>query len=358
MRFSSPHPFFWCSTANTSEACRGMADFLSEIGRSGAAHATSSTSSSSHTSANGANGASGPTSQAADFHSASLYWIHPANNLTLGNPILKGAQEAASKLPENRTSQDNVCTTFMHKRWLEWEESFRSVYYRLRNKRCGAFYYESPKFVVLFLAPDSGSGGGSGGRQGDFQAVITKSTGALRTLLTQREVRFTRPLWRAVADPNRGGEDEAPEEGAEGEHGQGDIGQGRGPVSYPNDFEADQESTAASLLLVTGKADVHALYDVLLNFNKRSGDVPLLYCDYPFINATVKSIAITKNNELPRAFASAVTHRDDRYCCHSVVTLLLNCCSTVVTLSLHCCHTVAHTGTRSISRVLSYPRLW
>jgi len=47
--------------------------------------------------------------------------------------------------------------------------------------------------------------------------------------------------------------------------------------------------------LVSGKADVHALYDVLLNHTDRAGDVPILYSPAPFVNANLKSLQIVTN---------------------------------------------------------------
>ena len=40
---------------------------------------------------------------------------------------------------------------FLSKRQSSWEDSFRSIYYMFRKRKCDIFYFFTQQFIVMFM---------------------------------------------------------------------------------------------------------------------------------------------------------------------------------------------------------------
>ncbi len=69
----------------------------------------------------------------------------------------------------------------------------------------------------------------------------------------------------------------------------------------------DEDGTTASCVVITGRADVHGLFDLLLNttglISKRTEDVPVLYAPAVFEGATLRSARVVKSAIVKRSGA-------------------------------------------------------
>lgn len=98
------------------------------------------------------------TSMRIVFSSASANW----NENIRGFKDLHSWMYPQSVIPSSIISVLNSSTAeeeleFLRKRQVGWEESFRDLFYMLRNNVCGLFYVCTSQFVVMFTGGD-GSG--------------------------------------------------------------------------------------------------------------------------------------------------------------------------------------------------------
>ncbi|KAF7804199.1 protein downstream neighbor of Son-like [Senna tora] len=215
---------------------------------------------------------------------------------SLGFKVLHSWMYPQSILPSSLISvlssstADGVELEFLRKRQVAWEESFRDLYYMLRKNACAIFYVCTSQFVVMFTGSD-----GSDRSRSSCNAYISQSTRGLRSLLKEHDVCFSMPLSRSKV------EQVATEDLVElSEIENHNLGQTRRLSSF-----SDVDNTPESLLAFSGNMNVHALYDLLLNyrsiFTSLSGmDVPVLCSPVPFQNAAVSSPDI-KCMEMRRA---------------------------------------------------------
>lgn len=177
------------------------------------------------------------------------------------------------------SSTAGVEMDFLRERQLAWEDSFRNLYYMLRKNFCNIFYVCTSHFVVMFTA-----GCGSGRIKRTCNAYISQSTRSLRSLLKEHDVCFSMPLCNAKV------EQATTEDLVElSEIEKHNLGQTRRLSSF-----SDIDNTPESLLALSGNANVHSLFDFLLNYRSSlsfmtTGDVPVLYSPVPFQNAAVSS---------------------------------------------------------------------
>ncbi|CAN1144240.1 Protein downstream neighbor of Son [Linum perenne] len=188
---------------------------------------------------------------------------------------------------------------FLRKRHLDWEDSFRSLYYLLRKNICNIFYVNTSHFVVMFT-----NGNGSDSPKSLCRAYISQSTKNLRSLLREHDVRFSMPLCHSKM------EEVATEHLVElSEIARQNLGQTRKPIS-----SNDADNTPQSLLAFFGNQDVQGLYDFLLNYRSfltlLSGiDVPVLYSPVPFTNAGLSAPEI-RCVDMKKADHSATSPKD------------------------------------------------
>lgn len=179
---------------------------------------------------------------------------------------------------------------FLRKRQLAWEDSFRSLYYMLRNNVCNLFYVCTSHFVVMFNGGD-----GLGRTKRLCNAYISRSTRGLRSLLREHDVCFTMPLCQSKV------EQVSTEDLVElSEIEKHNLGQTRRQSSL-----SDIDNSPQSLLVFSGNKNIHGLYDFLLNYRSlltffTGMDVPLLYSPVPFQNAALSAPEV-RCMELKRA---------------------------------------------------------
>ncbi|KAE9585333.1 hypothetical protein Lalb_Chr25g0287841 [Lupinus albus] len=179
---------------------------------------------------------------------------------------------------------------FLRKRHVDWEESFRNLYYMLRKNICRLFYVCTSQFVVMFTGSDT-----SRRAKCSCNAYISKSTRGLRSLLREHDVSFSMPLCHSKVEQVTT-EDLAELSEIENQN----LGQTRRLKSF-----SDVDNSPESLLVFSGNDNVHGLYDVLLNYRSiltsLSGmDVPVLCSPLPFQNSASSSPNI-KCMEMRRA---------------------------------------------------------
>ncbi|KAJ4788495.1 Protein downstream neighbor of Son [Rhynchospora pubera] len=198
------------------------------------------------------------------FSKALSSWIYPQS--TLPTAII-------SAMASSKAKGD---TDFLENRRLDWENSFRSLYYMLRKKLCSIFYVYTSEFVALFV------GGPVSGEKRSCNAYISKSTNSLRSALRKHNVSFTMPLYH-----NEEVQASADDLAELSEIEKRNLGQ-----AVYTDYFLDVDGTPQSLLSFTGNTSVHSLYDFLLNHrllftSLNGGDVPLIYSPVPFQNSSL-----------------------------------------------------------------------
>jgi hypothetical protein len=69
-------------------------------------------------------------------------------------PLLLSSSYLTSFPPTvgSRSTVEKEMISLMNARWMEWEASFRSVFYQLRNNLLDYFYFVSEQFCVLFVS--------------------------------------------------------------------------------------------------------------------------------------------------------------------------------------------------------------
>ncbi|KAL0410210.1 UNVERIFIED_CONTAM: hypothetical protein Slati_3610700 [Sesamum latifolium] len=135
------------------------------------------------------------------------------------------------------------------------------------------------QFVVMFTAFD-----GPKKTKSSCRAYISQSTRNFRSLLKEHDVSFSMPLCRSKV------EEVTAEDLVElSEIQKHNLGQTRAMESMTG-----VDNTPQSLLMFTGSKNVHAMYDLLLNYRSfltslTGADVPVLYSPVPFQNAALSA---------------------------------------------------------------------
>ncbi|KAL0308224.1 UNVERIFIED_CONTAM: hypothetical protein Sradi_5764700 [Sesamum radiatum] len=250
MRFLSSSAVNWFHRLINSAAVNGMS-LSSDVGGQG----WNMTCSAEPTS-------TGQITNPGTFHS----WVHPQS--TLPRAVISAL-----------TSAPGGQVDFLSKRQQTWEDSFRSLYYMLRKNMCKIFYVCTMQFVVMFTAFD-----GLKKTKGSCRAYISQSTRNFRSLLKEHDVSFSMPLCRSKV------EEVTAEDLVElSEIQKHNLGQAR-----PMESMTGVDNTPQSLLMCTGSKNVHAIYDLLLNYRSfltslTGADVPVLYSPVPFQNAALST---------------------------------------------------------------------
>ncbi|GAB2295778.1 hypothetical protein Dimus_029933 [Dionaea muscipula] len=189
-------------------------------------------------------------------------WVYPHSSLP------------SSVIAALASATGGVESDFLVKRQLDWEDSFRNLYYMLRKNACDIFYVCTPQFVVMFTAI-----GASGKTKRKCNAYISQSTRVLRSLLREHDVHFSMPLCLSEEEQT------SREDLAElSEMEKRNLGQ-----TNRRSLMSDVDDHSQSLLAFHGNERTHELYDFLLNYksfmNSLNGsDVPVLCAPLPFRN--------------------------------------------------------------------------
>jgi len=226
------------------------------------------------------------TSMRIVFYSASANW----NENIRGFKDLHSWMYPQSVIPSSIISVLNSSTAeeeleFLRKRQVGWEESFRDLFYMLRNKVCGLFYVCTSQFVVMFTGGD-GSRKSKSKSKCSCNAYISQSTRGLRSLLREHDLCFSMPLCRSKVDQEVTIAEDLAELSEIEKQNLGEIRRQR---------SSDVDNSPESLLVFSGNNNVHGLYDLLLNYKtlltSLSGveDVPVLCSPVPFQNSAMTS---------------------------------------------------------------------
>ena len=219
----------------------------------------------------------GERSAAVTFASSLLHYSFPQPPLNDRHPLTTHVLNALST--PSPSPYDRRCIAFLAQRWAEWEQSLRSLYYQLRTRRVHHFYVVSAQHTALFLAATSANAALP-------SAILSRSTAAIRNALSGLGVRYHAPY----AKPT-----EAKPALTEAEVGR--LPKGVKLVA-PSE-KRDDDGQLSSLLVLSGREDVHGLFDFLLNADRRSDDVPTLLCSAPFLHSTLSSLVVTPSSKPP-----------------------------------------------------------
>ena len=261
IRFTSPSSFDWVSgsssPAATDHALEGVQTFMA-LGRADACDCRN-------------------VSPLRELHHALSYSTFPASPFGKLHPLTSVLRTALNKPREQRGQMDQLQLTHLQRLWIQWEDSFRSLYYRTRLPPASPawldHFYSIHRggpgsggglltYCVLFLAadPDEAEGedaegpGAPGSLEKAPAALISRSNRGLRAMLTAKGVGFTMPN-----DPRSRSEKAANQSGSLDGAAMTD---GPDPLSRQlstqqqkriNQSIADEDLTCASVLLVQGR---------------------------------------------------------------------------------------------------------
>ena len=225
--------------------------------------------------------ASPPQSPAVLFASSLYYYRHPATSHTDRHPLTP--QLLAAQTAVEPTAFDKRCLQLLARRWSDWEQSLRSVYYQLRSGSIHHFYVLTQHSTLLFLASPSTATTSSPAPA----VVFSRSTANIRAALTTLGVRYNAPYAKADKSSSSSDSDEA----AAADSG-GGVKLPKGVRIVRDTGRREEDGLVSSLLVVTGREDVHGVYDWLLNVDRRVDDVPRLLCDRPFLHAVLDECTV------------------------------------------------------------------
>ena len=219
-----------------------------------------------------------PPSPAILFASSLYSYRHPAafhserHPLT---PLFLTAQTAVEP-----TAYDKRCLQLLARRWSEWEQSLRSVYYQLRNGSIHHFYAVTQHATLLFLASPTAAAPSASA------VVFSRSTASMRASLTTLGVRYNAPYSKADKSSTESDEATAADSGG--------VKLPKGVRIVRETARREDDGLVSSLLVVTGRDDVHGVFDWLLNVDRRVDDVPRLLSDRPFLNAVLTECEVER----------------------------------------------------------------
>jgi hypothetical protein len=211
------------------------------------------------------------------------FYVYPLNQLStssiniLQKVLWKAKNKDLNDLMKNPTISEEEKDEIEYYKKIddEWKQSFRSLYFSLKNRLTQSFYYFSSKFAVIFLSSNRVTGTTS------YQAVLTNSTTYIKSLLEDEGIRFTEIPYTPRSNVN--------------------IKQD----SVTNGFQ----DRNGNILLFNDTISVHGLFNFLLNWklNQYSNNIfiPILLSNQPFLNASIKLNQISKNSVIKRSIYNA-----------------------------------------------------
>ena len=233
-------------------------------------------------------------SPAVAFASALFYYQHPSSPLTERHPLsphLLTAQSSPAPSPSEKR-----CLGWLSRRWAEWEQSLRSLFFSLRSAHCQHFYVLAQPFTALFLAAAPSAPAAASAPS----VVISRSTAGMRAALTALGVRYSMPYAKA-AETKPAAAAEAEEDAA--------ARLPKGVRLVSTDGRREEEGSLSSLLLVTGREDVHGVFDWLLNAERKTEDVPRLLSSSPFLYASTSQLHVDRPAKHSSASGQAQRHQ-------------------------------------------------
>lgn len=194
------------------------------------------------------------------YRQALLSWVFPLS------PLPKGLENSS-----DRADSKNV----IDNRYELWMEAFRDLMYATYQGQCCAFYCLPPEgspdsFVAFFMSDQVQ------GRSAVSACLSHSSEGMRRLLRADYDLQFTMPLNKSqISDDNM--------------------------HSLKSDEHPDcPDGSSQSLILFSGREQVHGLFDFLLNecgkIYHKGCDVPILLSPVPFEGASIKRCLANHRN--------------------------------------------------------------
>ncbi|GAB5360731.1 hypothetical protein AAMO2058_000652600 [Amorphochlora amoebiformis] len=175
--------------------------------------------------------------------------------------------------------------------WDEWEAAFRNAYYGVRTGNSPYVYLEHPHCTVMFM------GGGKRGRERkELRALFSYSSPVMRESLENRGIKFEMPLERPrKVEQSREFQDEILEDIKAVEAVNPGVTRS---LSDRNDVQDGRTVRAA--MVITGRRDVHALFNHLLNStgHRPTDGIPQILSPKPFKGATMNCARIVRNSRV------------------------------------------------------------
>jgi len=207
------------------------------------------------------------------------YYIYPSDQLSISSIkvlqkiLWKGKNKDLNDLINNPTINEDTREEIKYFRKIEddWRQSFRSLYFNLKNRITDCFYYINYNFAVVFLSTNKITNSNS------YQAVLTNSTPYLKSLLENEGISFI------------------------------EI-----PYNPTSTIKIKQEINMSSfnekngnILLFNDIISIHGLFNFLLNWkinqNLKDIFIPFLISTKPFLNSSIKSNQLFKNSVIKRS---------------------------------------------------------
>ncbi|KAJ1547340.1 hypothetical protein HK096_003336, partial [Nowakowskiella sp. JEL0078] len=199
-----------------------------------------------------------------NFWRALHMWVYPAR------PTPKSHQTAVAKFlvtPPTELTQI-LELEYWRQSKKDWKVAFQSLYSAMKNEECPYFYYSSTETSVLFTSEGSN-------RNNECEAIMSHSTKGLRKILKDEDVQFISiVISRRTRNSNI--------------------------TSSKSTFYADPEDSMP--LRFSGKRNVHALFDWLLNWTdgeflqqQSALSEPVLIAPSCFLGASLKCAEVKQS---------------------------------------------------------------
>eukprot|EP00833_Pecoramyces_ruminatium_P002221 jgi/Orpsp1_1/1176253/evm.model.c7180000056952.2 len=207
------------------------------------------------------------------------YYVYPTNQLSISSikvlqkVLWKAKNKDLNDLMNNSTISEDEKEEIQYYKKIddEWKQSFRSLYFSLKNRLTDSFYYINSDFSVLFLSNNIILNSNS------YQAVLTNSTSYIKSLLEDEGIVFTEIPYT--------------------------------PRNNINIKENDLQDRNGNCLLFNDTISVHGLFNFLLNWklNQNFNEIfiPILISPNAFLNSSIKLNQLSKNSIVKRSIYNA-----------------------------------------------------
>ena len=271
-RITSTRPFDWVAKIGGAVEATAMQRF---VGGAGGGRARS------------AGGELASSMAGTDFVEALLHWKFPA--VALPPSLARAYQQLAAssvRAPSPKETPTDDKQWLQHRR-IEWQTSFRSLYYAFVGGNCTEFYVVARSnrdnlfsgFVTVF------SKRAATGDDDGIMAILSCTTRGLRKGLEDEAVEYDMP---ASGSSKASEGTKVGDPGDEEEEARQFVARADRDTVHLKSSVDIRDGTPNSLVRVRGKDNVAGLYGYLLNWMGGAlDDVPTLYAACPFANAAI-----------------------------------------------------------------------
>ncbi|KND04002.1 uncharacterized protein SPPG_01450 [Spizellomyces punctatus DAOM BR117] len=222
------------------------------------------------------------------------HWTYPPDKLAPSNVALMA--KVLAKEEDEAGMKDYERLELAHFRRCEeaWKEAFQSVYAMTRNGHAEYFFYINSQFSVVLFSGDKDS-------SKECDAFMSTSTAGIRKCLDAEGIQYHLVFGdrgRVFRRQDRSEVDGAPLFSKKPGNDDGSKTSDGGESSGQLDRSKEKHP-----LRFNGYANVHRLFNFLLNWKepqteRRAMQLPTLLCATPFMNASLKTAKILKNEKV------------------------------------------------------------